>query len=134
MAATTTETALLVEDDPSLRKLVKGYLSLLDFEVVEVPDGRRAMAALKQAAFSLVVLDLMLPESSGYDVLEFMKTEALSHTPVLVMSARTLPEDRAQAEELGAKRYLIKPFSRAEFAQAVASAVDKETGTLPGPL
>jgi len=125
MAAKTTEVALLVEDDPSLRKLVKGYLGLLDFEVVEAPDGRRAMAALKQASFSLVVLDLMLPESSGYDVLEFMRTEALGHTPVLVMSARTLPEDRAQAEELGAKRYITKPFSRAEFTQAVVSAVQK---------
>jgi len=120
MLEETTETALLVEDDPSLRKLVKSYLSLLDFEVVEVADGRRAMAALKQASFSLVVLDLMLPESSGYDVLEFMRTEALSHTPVLVMSARTLPEDRAYAEELGAKQYITKPFSRAEFSQAVS--------------
>ncbi|MCL2178107.1 MAG: response regulator [Proteobacteria bacterium] len=128
MEEQTTETALLVEDDPSLRKLVKGYLSLLDFEVVEAPDGRRAMAALKLTSFALVVLDLMLPESSGYDVLEFMRVEELNHIPVLVMSARTLPEDRAQAEELGAKRYLTKPFSRAEFTQAVVSAVRKGSG------
>jgi two-component system chemotaxis response regulator CheY len=125
MVESTADTALLVEDDPSLRKLVKGYLGLLGFEVMEAPDGRRAMAALKQASFALVVLDLMLPESSGYDVLEFMRTEELSSTPVLVMSARTLPEDRAQAEELGAKRYITKPFSRAEFTQAVVSAVQK---------
>ncbi|MCL2625932.1 MAG: response regulator [Cystobacterineae bacterium] len=125
MVEATTETALLVEDDPSLRKLVKGYLRLLGFEVVEAPDGRRAMAALKQTSFTLVVLDLMLPESSGYDVLEFMRVEALNDIPVLVMSARTLPEDRAQAEELGAKRYLTKPFTRAEFTQAVVSSVRK---------
>ncbi|MCL2012897.1 MAG: response regulator [Cystobacterineae bacterium] len=128
MVEKTTETALLVEDDPSLRKLVKGYLGLLGFEVVEAPDGRRAMAALKLAPFALVVLDLMLPESSGYDVLEFMRVEALDHIPVLMMSARTLPEDRAQAEELGAKLYLTKPFSRAEFTQAVVSAVQKGSG------
>lgn len=125
MLETTTATALLVEDEPSLRKLVKGYLSLLGFEVVEASDGRHAMAALKQTPFALVVLDLMLPESSGYDVLEFMRAQALGDTPVLVMSARTLPEDRAQAEELGAKRYLIKPFSRAEFTQAVVLATQK---------
>lgn len=118
------KTALLVEDDPPLRKLVSGYLKLMKFAVTEVPDGRRAMGALKEGKFDLIVLDLMLPESSGYDVLEYLQSQTGVTTPVLMMSARSLPEDRAHAEELGARLYLIKPFTRADFSKAVATVVE----------
>lgn len=124
MSATTKKSVLLVEDDPPLRKLVSGYLKLLDLEVFEAPDGRKAMEALKERPFELIVLDLMLPESSGYDVLEFLRSSGITQTPVLMMSARSLPEDRAQAEELGARLYLIKPFTRADFTKAVRSVLD----------
>jgi two-component system chemotaxis response regulator CheY len=65
----------------------------------------------------------MLPESSGYDVLEFIRNEKMDTAPVLMMSARSLPADRAQAEELGATLYLIKPFTRADFSRAVKSVM-----------
>jgi two-component system chemotaxis response regulator CheY len=114
------QTVLVVEDDPALRKLVKGYLAFMGFSVLEVGDGRSAMAKLNEHVPDLVCLDLMLPESSGYDVCEFIrKTENLKDIPVLMMSARTMPEDRAHAEELGVNGYLIKPFTRAEFTQHV---------------
>lgn len=116
--------ALLVEDDPPLRKLVSGYLDLLSFEVLEASDGKKAMAALRERTFDLVVLDLMLPESSGYDVLEYIRKENMGKTPVLMMSARSLPEDRAHAEELGAALYLIKPFTRADFSKAVRAVLE----------
>ncbi|MBX7097198.1 MAG: response regulator [Myxococcaceae bacterium] len=118
------KSVLLVEDDPPLRKLVAGYLKLLDLEVFEAPDGRKAMDTLKERPFDLIVLDLMLPESSGYDVLEFLRSSGVTQTPVLMMSARSLPEDRAQAEELGARLYLIKPFTRADFTKAVRSVME----------
>ncbi len=114
------QTALLVEDDPALRKLVLNYLSLMGFDVLEAPDGRTAMKRLNELQPDLVCLDLMLPESSGYDVCEFMrKTPALQNVPVVMMSARTLPEDRAIAEEVGVNAYLIKPFTRAQFTQQI---------------
>ncbi len=116
--------ALVVEDDPPLRKMVRGYLELIKYQVSEASDGRKAMAALREQKFDLVVLDLMLPESSGYDVLEFIRKEEMSSTPVLMMSARSLPEDRAHAEELGARLYLIKPFTRAEFTRAVRAVTE----------
>jgi two-component system chemotaxis response regulator CheY len=118
------KSALLVEDDPPLRKLVAGYLKLLSFAVVEAPDGKKAMTALTEQKYDIVCLDLMLPESSGYDVLEFLRREGMSKTPVLMMSARSLPEDRAQAEELGATLYLIKPFTRADFTKAVKAVLE----------
>jgi two-component system chemotaxis response regulator CheY len=104
--------------------MVKGHLELLQYQVSEASDGKKAMAALREQQFDLVVLDLMLPESSGYDVLEFIRKEGMGKTPVLMMSARSLPEDRAQAEELGARLYLIKPFTRTEFTKAVRAVTE----------
>ncbi|MGQ0504863.1 MAG: response regulator [Myxococcaceae bacterium] len=118
-------TVLIVEDDPALRRLVAGYLGVLGFETLEAADGGSAIRLLGKApALRLVCLDLMLPESSGYEVCEFIRqTEALKHLPVLMMSARTLPEDRAHAEEVGVSSYLIKPFTRAEFSRQVESVL-----------
>jgi len=120
----TNKLALVVEDDPPLRKMVRGYLEILKYQVSEASDGRKGMAALREQKFDLLVLDLMLPESSGYDVLEFLQKEKMTETPVLMMSARSLPEDRAHAEELGARLYLIKPFTRAEFTRAVRAVTE----------
>ena len=119
-----TKMALLVEDDPPLRALMVSYLKLLSFTVVEAADGSKAMAELAAQPFDLICLDLMLPESSGYDVLEFLRKQGSKKTPVLMMSARSLPEDRAQAEELGATLYLIKPFTRGEFTKAVRTVLE----------
>lgn len=118
--------ALLVEDDPPLRKLIAGYLKLLNFAVVEAADGKKAMTALTEAKPDLICLDLMLPESSGYDVLEFIRKEGMGKIPVLMMSARSLPEDRAQAEELGATLYLIKPFTRSDFTKAIKAVLEEK--------
>ncbi len=129
MASRTTlipKSALLVEDDPPLRKLVAGYLKLLNFAVIEAADGKKAMTALAEQKYDLICLDLMLPESSGYDVLEFIRKEGLAKVPVLMMSARSLPEDRAQAEELGATLYLIKPFTRSDFTKAVKAVLEEK--------
>ena len=126
MANVGTKTVLLVEDDPALRKLVQGYMKVLGYTVFEVSDGKKAMSALREQTFELIVLDLMLPESSGYDVLEYLRAQGLAKTPVLMMSARSLPEDRAQAEELGATMYLIKPFSRSDFTKAVKSVMESK--------
>jgi two-component system chemotaxis response regulator CheY len=116
--------ALVVEDDAALRELERGYLEMLGYVVIEASDGRSAVGALNQHRFDVVVLDLMLPESSGYEMLEFMRSHALGGTPVLMISARSLPEDRAHAEELGARLYLTKPFARADFNRAVQAVTE----------
>jgi two-component system, OmpR family, response regulator len=114
------KTVLVVEDDPALRKLIEGYLKTLEFDAVLSADGRSAMSELKKQEFDLVCMDLMLPEVSGYDLCEHIrKTLGLAHLPILIISARTLPEDRAYAEEVGATAYLPKPFSRADFAEQI---------------
>jgi two-component system chemotaxis response regulator CheY len=110
------QTALVVDDDPEIRKIIAIYLKRMGFVVTQAGDGRAAIKQLEAVRPDLLCIDLVLPESSGYDVCEHvLKSERLKGLPILMISARSLPADRAIAEELGVRDYLIKPFSQAEF-------------------
>lgn len=114
--------ALVVEDDPDIRKLIRKYLEKLDFEVREAGTGKAALADLEEQVPGLVCLDLMLPESSGYEICEHIrKAPRLKAVPVLVISARSMPPDRAEAEAAGASAYLIKPIRWKTFSATVLS-------------
>jgi len=116
--------ALVVEDNPDARALVRTYLRKMDLEVVEAAEGRSAIRALASSRPDLVCLDLMLPELSGFEVCEYMRSRPeLRDVPILVMSARAKPMDRAFAEEVGATAYLIKPFKLSELSRAVAACI-----------
>lgn len=116
---------LVVDDDPEIRVLLATALDRMGFSVTQAADGRTAIKRLDEARPSLLCIDLMLPESSGYDVCEHVnKTPTLSGLPILMVSARTMPEDRAHAEELGVRVYLAKPFNQSELKLAVAEALE----------
>jgi DNA-binding response OmpR family regulator len=122
-------TALVVEDDPDLRAMVRRYLEAMGISVTEVAEGRSAILHVAVHRPDLVCLDLMLPELSGYDVCEFMRTEErLKGVPILIMSARALPQDRAFAEQVGASSYLVKPFKRQGFNATVEKLLAGATG------
>jgi two-component system OmpR family response regulator len=111
---------LVVEDHPDARALIRTYLLAMGLEVEDVAEGRSAIRRLQASTPDLVCLDLMLPELSGFEVCEFMRSQpALKDVPILIMSARAKPMDRAFAEEVGATAYLVKPFKRSEFSRAV---------------
>ena len=117
---------LIVEDDPDLRRLLRKFVEVLGHEVQEAATGKAALLSLQANPPSLVCLDLMLPEQSGYTVCEFIRRDArLKDIPVLVISARALPEDRASAEEAGASAYLVKPFTRAQVVDQVEALLGK---------
>lgn len=119
------KSVLVVDDDPEIRKLLATALDRMGFSVSEAADGRTAIKRLEAARPTLLCIDLMLPESSGYDVCEHInKTPTLNGLPILMVSARTMPEDRAQAEELGVRVYLSKPFTQTQLKQAVAQALE----------
>ncbi len=118
------KTVLVVDDDPEIRKLLVTSLTRMGFEVSQAPDGRSAIKRLDEVRPSLLCIDLMLPESSGYDVCEHVnRTPSLTGLPILMVSARSMPDDRAHAEELGVRVYLAKPFSQAELRSAVNEAL-----------
>jgi two-component system chemotaxis response regulator CheY len=115
------QSALVVEDDPEIRKLLRKYLEKLGFTVDEAATGKSAMALLESIAVPrLVCLDLMLPDSSGYQICERIRSlPRYEDVPVLIISARSMPPDRALAEECGATAYLIKPIRWASFSEMV---------------
>jgi DNA-binding response OmpR family regulator len=118
--------ALVVEDHPDARALVRTYLLAMGMEVVDVAEGRSAIRQLESSPPDLVCLDLMLPELSGYEVCEFMRAHPrLKDVPILIMSARAKPMDRAFAEDVGATAYLVKPFKRSEFSRAVDACMNR---------
>jgi len=122
--------ALVVEDHPDARALIRTYLVAMGIEVIDVAEGRSALRALEKSRPDLVCLDLMLPELSGFEVCEFMRSHAeLRTVPILVMSARAKPMDRAFAEEVGATAYLVKPFKRSEFSRAVNACITRLEGS-----
>ncbi len=114
------KTALVIDDDPDIRRLVRVYLERLAFKVEEAGTGKAALEKLQRGRPSLVCLDLILPDISGYDVCERIRSRPQTKdVPVLVMSARAMPGDRALAEELGASAYLVKPLDRRSFSRTV---------------
>ena len=102
--------ALLVEDDPPLRKLVAGYLKLLSFAVAEAADGKKAMAALAEQKYDLICLDLMLPDIDGLEVCrrirEHVKQAVEREAPDLAESLwqRDIEESQQAAAEYAADR------------------------------
>ena len=108
---------LVVDDDPKIVQLVRAYLEREGFAVVTAGDGRAALAAIRDLAPRLIVLDLMLPEIDGMTVARRVRED--SDTPILMLSARSAVADRIQGISEGADDYLSKPFSPAELVVRV---------------
>jgi two-component system chemotaxis response regulator CheY len=120
LGANDAQSVLVVDDDPDIRRLLRTYLMKMNFDVSEAGSGKAAWAQLELLQPRLVCLDLMLPESSGFEICERIRaTPRLRGLPVLVISARSMPHDRALAEEAGASAYLMKPLRRQSFVEAV---------------
>jgi two-component system OmpR family response regulator len=101
---------LLVEDEPRLAETIRRGLVAEGFVVDVEPDGLAGFEAASGGAFDVLVLDIMLPTKSGYDIVRDLRKAAV-WTPVLMLSAKDGEYDLADAFDLGADDYLIKPFS-----------------------
>ena len=120
MSGMAKEHILIVEDEMHLATGIKYNLVADGFRVTLVGDGRSALNLFEENpdGVDLVVLDLMLPGLSGYAVCEAIRNRD-PDVPILILSARTLPEDRARGFDLGANQYLTKPFDLDEFISRV---------------
>lgn len=120
---------LLVEDDQFLSLLLKNRLEKEGLAVTVAGDGETALVAMKAARPDLVLLDLILPGTSGFEVLEKMRTDiALSAIPTIIISNLGQNEDIARGKELGALEYFVK--ARTSIDDLVMKA--KETAYSPG--
>ncbi len=106
-------TVLIVDDDPQIRLLIARFLERYGYEVVGLPDGRTLEATLAKARFDLVILDIMLPGSSGLDLCRAIRQSCT--TPVMMLTARGRDDDRIVGFEAGADDYLPKPFNPLEL-------------------
>lgn len=103
---------LVVDDEIAIAKLIKFVLESNGYDVRIADDGEAALGAIKDRKPDLMVLDLMLPTISGFDVLQSIREEMkITDLPVIILTCRGQKEDRDKAMKLGATEYLTKPFS-----------------------
>ncbi|NLG79279.1 MAG: response regulator transcription factor [Firmicutes bacterium] len=121
-------TILVVEDEESVRELVRVYLENEGFRVETASDGEEALNKVKANTPDLIILDIMLPKFDGWTVCREVKKT--SNVPIIMLSARTEEFDRVLGLELGADDYIPKPFSPREMVARVR-AVLRRTSASP---
>jgi len=101
---------LIVEDEPRMAELLRKGLNEEGHTATSVPDGVQGLDLAKNYEFDVIILDLMLPRLSGYDLVKRLRTEKI-RTPVLMLTARDSVPDIVRGLDLGADDYMTKPFS-----------------------
>lgn len=101
---------LVVDDEPRMRKLVKDFLTIKGFQVIEAEDGEQAIDIFfEEKDIALILLDVMMPKMDGWEVLKTIRQ--YSQIPILMLTARGEEQDELQGFKLGADEYISKPFS-----------------------
>ena len=113
---------LVIEDEPDLRAGLQHNLELEGYTVNTAADGREGLRKAREGESSLVLLDLMLPEMPGLEVLEHLR-EAGHETPIIIISAKGQDRDKVQGLELGADDYLTKPFGLSELLARIRAVL-----------
>lgn len=109
---------LIIEDDEALAQNLERFLSEIA-ETTVSNDGLEGQMLGQEGIFDLAVLDLMLPQIGGYDILKYWRTESNLDMPVLILTAKDSLDDKVHGFELGADDYLTKPFHREELLMRV---------------
>ena len=111
---------LIVEDDHAIANLIKTYVSMVGYGASIANDGESAIQMLQEESYSIVLLDLMLPEVSGEEVLEHVKRMG---TPVIVISAKSALSERVKLLRAGADDYITKPFDSADLTARIEAVL-----------
>ena len=115
---------LLIEDEPNIIEAIRFILSRDGWRVDTHSDGLTAVDAVRNRRPDLIVLDVMLPNRSGYDILNDLRADPeFAELPVLMLTARGQKKDRELAEKLGASCFMTKPFSNGEVLETVRTLV-----------
>jgi two-component system phosphate regulon response regulator OmpR len=121
------ERVLIIDDDARLAAMVSDYLTAAGFVVDCRFTGREGLAAVDRTAFDAIILDVMLPDSDGFEVCRNVRTR--SQTPILMLTARGEEMDRIVGLEIGADDYLAKPFSPRELVARIRAILRR--GRIP---
>lgn len=115
------EKILVVDDERQIVDIVRAYLERDGYRVAVAYDGRQALQVAQRERPALLVLDLMLPEMSGWDVMRALRK--ISDAPVIMLTARDDPTDKVVGLELGADDYVVKPFDPKELLARVRAVL-----------
>ncbi len=120
------QTILIAEDQPHIRKLIEYKLRNSGYSVVAVSDGAAALTKAKELRPSIILLDIMMPFMTGFEVLSALKSsDATREIPVLLVTAQSREEEVLRGLEMGAEDYITKPFSPNELAARVKKVLLK---------
>jgi DNA-binding response OmpR family regulator len=121
--------ALIAEDDRDIRELVVTKLSGAGFRVIAVADGVAALNAIREQLPDIALLDVMMPGSSGLDVIGKLRTdERTAAVPVILLSAKSQDFDVETGLASGAADYIIKPFSPRELLERIEAVLRRTRG------
>lgn len=112
---------VVAEDEQDIRELLVFILELAGHQVVAVSDGAQAVEAVRKEMPDLVILDVRMPHMDGYDACRLLKQDAqTAHIPVIFLSARGQDSEVQTGLELGAEKYIVKPFSPEGLLKEIA--------------
>jgi len=115
---------LVADDDPDILAIVKVNLELDGFEVETAVDGEDALRKATTSPPNVIILDIMMPRMDGLTALHRLRTQATTaNVPIVLLTARGLPEDRVRGLELGADDYITKPFDITELAARIRAVL-----------
>jgi DNA-binding response OmpR family regulator len=125
------QTILVVDDSANVRTLVREYLTAEGFRVVTANDGRAALFAARSEKPDLILLDIMMPEMTGYDFIRAYRQERA--TPIILLTAKLDESDKVLGLELGADDYVTKPFGMRELTARIHAVLRRAAAT-PAPI
>ncbi len=129
MNAAERQRVLVVEDDPDTVVLLKNILQIAGYDVLSAPDGEEALRKFKELSPDIVLLDLMMPEMDGWEMLRYLRE--MSDVPVIILSAIGAKEEIVKALKLGVDDYLTKPFFNAEVVARIQTVMRRAGKTPP---
>ena len=116
---------LLVEDSSQLNKALSTILKRNSFVVDSAFDGEEALLFIEQYTYDIIVLDVMMPKLSGFEVLKIMRDNGIE-TPVIMLTAKSTVEDKINGLDLGADDYLAKPFNTEELLARIRALLRRK--------
>jgi DNA-binding response OmpR family regulator len=117
---------LVVDDNADSIAILRGFLAARQYQVVAARTGLEALECMHRERFDLVLLDVMMPGMSGFDVLaEMRRTDAMADTPVILLTAKTQDEDLVLGYEYGADYYITKPFTARQLYYGIELVLEE---------
>ena len=125
---------LIVEDHPIIAELVETRLRIEGMEPIKCSGGREALGLIGTCPLDAVVLDIMMPDVDGYEVLRHIRSQPATRSlPVIFLTAKSTPADIEKGLAMGANSYITKPFSGLDLVRKVRICLEERRAAAPAP-